>query len=207
MKNPNRPQKGSQTTVEPIRYSKDIKNIRKLLKDSPRNLCLFVLGINTNLRASDLLKIKVKDVQNLNAGDELTLKEKKTGKQRRINLNGACITVIKDLLKSDTFTDEDFLFQSQRKGGTPLTVPSASNLVKSWCKMVNLKGNYASHSLRKTWGYHQRVTFNVGIPELMVCFNHTSQKQTLDYLCIQPEEIKSVYANELWICFLNKQSL
>lgn len=197
MKNPNRPQKGSQTTVEPIRYSKDIKNIKKLLKNSPRNLCLFVLGINTNLRASDLLKLKVKDVQNLNAGEELTLKEKKTGKQRRINLNGACVTAIQDLLKSDNFADEDFLFQSQRKGGTPLTVPSASNLVKSWCKMVNLKGNYASHSLRKTWGYHQRVTFNVGIPELMVCFNHTCQKQTLDYLCIQPEEIKSVYANEL----------
>lgn len=197
MKNPNRPQKGSQTTVEPIRYSKDIKNIKKLLKDSPRNLCLFVLGINTNLRASDLLKLKVKDVQNLKAGEELTLKEKKTGKQRRINLNGACVTAIQDLLKSDKFADEDFLFQSQRKGGTPLTVPSASNLVKSWCKMVNLKGNYASHSLRKTWGYHQRITFNVGIPELMVCFNHTSQKQTLDYLCIQPEEIKSVYANEI----------
>ena len=197
MKNPNRPQKGSQTTVEPIRYSKDIKNIKKLLKNSPRNLCLFVLGINTNLRASDLLKLKVKDVQNLNAGEELTLKEKKTGKQRRINLNGACVKAIQDLLKSDNFADEDFLFQSQRKGGTPLTVPSASNLVKSWCKMVNLKGNYASHSLRKTWGYHQRVTFNVGIPELMVCFNHTCQKQTLDYLCIQPEEIKSVYANEL----------
>lgn len=59
MKNPNRPKKGSQTTVEPIRKPADIKNIKKLLQDSPRNLCLFVLGINTNLRASDLLKIKV----------------------------------------------------------------------------------------------------------------------------------------------------
>jgi hypothetical protein len=76
-------------------------------------------------------------------------------------------------------------------------VSSLSTLVKKWCKDVNLKGNYASHSLRKTWGYHQRISFGVGIPELMVGFNHTSQKQTLDYLCIQPEEIKSVYQNEL----------
>ena len=37
------------------------------------------------------------------------------------------------------------------------------------------------------------MTFSVGIPELMVCFNHSTQKQTLDYLCVQPEEIKSVY--------------
>ncbi len=54
------------------------------------------------------------------------------------------------------------------------------------------------HTLRKTWGYHQRVSFNVGIPELMVCFHHSTQRQTLDYLCIQPEEIKSVYLNVLW---------
>jgi hypothetical protein len=51
--------------------------------------------------------------------------------------------------------------------------------------------------LRKTWGYHQRVTYKVDIPTLMVCFNHATQKQTLDYLCIQPEEITNVFNNEL----------
>lgn len=196
MKNPNHPKKGTHITVEPIRKQKDIKLIKKHLQESPRNLCLFVLGINTNLRASDLLKIKVSDVKHLQAGDEITLKEKKTGKMRRINLNGSCVAEIQGLLKSGKYLDDDFLFQSKRKGKA-LTVPSFSQLVKGWCKEINLKGNYASHSLRKTWGYHQRVTFNVGIPELMVCFNHTSQKQTLDYLGIQPEEIKSVYQNEL----------
>jgi hypothetical protein len=35
------------------------------------------------------------------------------------------------------------------------------------------------------------------LPRLMVCFNHSTQRQTLDYLGIQPEEIKDVYANEL----------
>ncbi len=76
-------------------------------------------------------------------------------------------------------------------------MPSVNRLVKSWCRAINLKGNYGSHTLRKTWGYHQRVTFGVGLPELMVCFNHSTQRQTLEYLCVQPEEIRSVYANEL----------
>jgi hypothetical protein len=52
-------------------------------------------------------------------------------------------------------------------------------------------------TLRKTFGYHQRVTFNVGVPELMVAFNHSSQRETLEYLCIQPEEVRSIYMNEL----------
>ena len=197
MKNLNHPKKGSHISVEPIRRQKDIKLIKKILQDSPRNLCLFILGINTNLRASDLLKIKVEQVRHLQPGEEISLKEKKTQKQRRINLNRVCIEAIQNLLKSIKYEDDDFLFLSNRKDKNALTVSSLSTLVKKWCKDINLKGNYASHTLRKTWGYHQRVTFGVGIPELMVCFNHTSQKQTLDYLCVQPEEIKSVYQNEL----------
>jgi len=196
MKNPNHPQKGSTIAVEPIRKRKDIKHIKKHLQDSPRNLCLFILGINTNLRASDLLQIQVDQVKNLPPEGEILLKEKKTGKSRRINLNQACTQAIQTLLQTKKYNNDDFLFQSKRKGQV-LTVPSLSQLVKGWCKEINLKGNYASHSLRKTWGYHQRVTFGVGIPELMVCFNHATQKQTLDYLCVQPEEIKSIYQNEL----------
>lgn len=197
MKNINHPKKGSHIAVEPIRKKKDIELIKKNLQNSPRNLCIFILGINTNLRASDLLKIKVNQVRHLNAGDELNLKEQKTQKKRRINLNKVCIDAIQTLLKSQKYADGDFLFQSQRKNDNALTVPALSRMVKVWCQEINLKGNYASHTLRKTWGYHQRATFGVGIPELMVCFNHTSQKQTLDYLCIQPDEIKSVYQNEL----------
>ena len=197
MKNLNHPKKGSHISVEPIRSQKDIKLIKKILQDSPRNFCLFILGINTNLRASDLLKIKVEQVRHLQPGEEISLKEKKTQKPRRINLNRACIEAIQSLLNSIKYENDDFLFLSNRKNKNALTVSSLSTLVKKWCKDINLKGNYASHTLRKTWGYHQRVTFGVGIPELMVCFNHTSQKQTLDYLCVQPEEIKSIYKNEL----------
>jgi hypothetical protein len=37
----------------------------------------------------------------------------------------------------------------------------------------------------------------VGLPELMVCLNYSSQRQTLDYLCVQPGELGSVYLNKL----------
>ncbi|MBI9087963.1 MAG: tyrosine-type recombinase/integrase [Desulfobacterium sp.] len=193
--NVNHPKKGSQIAVEPIKAMKDIKAIKKLLSDKPRDLCLFTLGINTNLRAIDLLNIKVGLVASLEPGDEFTLKERKTCKARRITINRAVHETIQGLFKVTAYESGDYLFRSQR--GAVLTVPSLSRLVKMWCKMIHLKGNYASHTLRKTWGYHQRVSFNVGIPELMVCFNHSSQRQTLDYLCIQPEEIKNVYLNEL----------
>jgi integrase len=191
IRNPNHPKKYSIIKVEPIREIKDIKSIKKILADNPRNLCFFVLGINTNLRASDLLRLTAGQVRHRNAGDEITLKERKTGKDRRITLNKSAVSAIKELLTSAPLPDFSPLFLSQR--GEVLTVPSVNRLVKSWCKAVNLKGNYGSHTLRKTFGYHQRVQLNTSIPELMVMFNHSNQKQTLDYLCIQPDEIRDAY--------------
>jgi len=190
----NRPKRGEQIKVEPIRDLKDIKAIKKMLNGNDLYQALFTVGANTNLRASDLIQIKAGQVRHIKPMDEIELREQKTGKSRRISLNKACFDSIMRLLASRPYQDEEPLFIGQRG---PLTVPSIHRLVKSWCGAINLKGNYGSHTLRKTWGYHQRVTFGVGLPELMVCFNHSTQRQTLQYLCIQPEEVRNVYANEL----------
>ena len=45
--NPHRPAPGSVLKVEPIRDRRAIGRIKKMLRDHPRDLCLFVLGMNT----------------------------------------------------------------------------------------------------------------------------------------------------------------
>jgi len=192
--NYNHPQKGSSIKVDPIKDKKHIQTIKKLLSEKPLDYALFVIGINTNLRASDLLGIKVGQVKDLNPNDEIVLNEKKTKKERRITLNKACNSAIQGLLASREYKDEDYLFTGQRG---VLTVPTVSQKVKSWCREINLKGNFSGHTLRKTFGYHQRVTFGTDLPTLMEIFNHSTQKQTLAYLCVQPDEIRNVYENEL----------
>jgi len=192
--NYNRPELGSRIKVEPIKSLKDIETIKKLLVDKPLYSALFTVGINTNLRASDLLSIRAGQVRGLKPMDEITLVEKKTGKHRRINLNKTCIEAINRLLATRSYQDNDYLFIGQRGR---LTVPYLHYLVKSWCKSINLIGNYGSHTLRKTWGYIQRTHFGHSLPELMEVFGHATQRQTLTYLCIQPEEIKKIYANEI----------
>lgn len=187
----NHPEKGSTIKVHPITEPRKIKAIKMLLADDLRNLTLFTLGINTNLRASDLREIRVGDVRYLDEGDSLELKEMKTKKRRRITLNKASIEAIQRLLDDGSYHDTDFLFKSQR-GDQAISVSSINRLVKGWCGDVGLKGNYGSHTLRKTWGYHQRLA-GTDIPTLMAMFNHSTQKQTLDYLCIQAEEIQDAY--------------
>ena len=188
----NAPKKGDQTKVEPIRKLRDIRSIKKILKDNPRDFTLFIVGINTNLRASDLCRITVGMVKDLKVGDEFVLIEKKTGKERRINLNDECVKAIQKLIQSsnEPRSDDSQLFRG-RQGVIKTT--GVNYLVKKWCRTINLKGRYGSHTLRKTFGYQMRVQHKVSIPILMTMFNHNSQKQTLDYLCVQPDELKEVY--------------
>jgi len=197
-KNANHPKKGSTTKVEPIRGPKSIKAIKKNLKDQPRNLCLFTFGINTAYRAGEILSLTVGQVQHLQAGDRLEVKQPKSKKYRAITINKTVEAALKNWLSHHPKLDDKHapLFISQRTGRA-LTVSTVNNLVKKWCRDIKLAGNYGSHSMRKTWGYHQRVYNNQPIPLLMVAFGHTSQAQTLDYLCVQDDEIRDLYSMEL----------
>jgi len=194
--NPNAPKKGDSIKVEPIRDVKDIKSIKKLLADHPREFCLFTLGINTAYRANELLSITVGQVAHLNAGGELDLKQSKNKKYRRVSLNQSAIDSIQSYLewKRDkqkrAVADEDLLFTGQRG---PITVNYLNNLVKSWCKTLRIPGNYGSHTLRKTFGYQLRILKQTQVPLLMEIFGHSTQKQTLEYLCIQDKEIKNIF--------------
>ena len=192
--NPNHPQPGSSIWVSPIRDTLMIQELKELLAPYPLYSCLFIVGINTAFRAGDLLKFKVSDVKDLAPMDDFVISEEKTSKRRRISLNQACIESIQRLIQENSLSDSDYLFKGQRG---VLTVPSLSQYMKKWCRQVGLKGNYGSHTLRKTWAYHQYVTFGSSLAMICECLNHSSERQTLAYLGIQPEDVKKLYQNNL----------
>ena len=199
----NHPEPGRILKVNPIVSNDDIQKIKDILikRKSIKHYAIFVLGINTNLRASDLLRLRVSHVRDVMPMENITIREKKTGKLRDVYLNKQCYETVKlllDELKEKNICDGDrYLFYSPAYMLEHMGVKWVNKLVQIWCKQIGLKGRYGSHTLRKTWGYHQRVDFGVDIPTLMTCFNHDSQEETLNYLCIQPEEIKNVFENEI----------
>jgi integrase len=138
--NPNHPKKGSRITVDPIRADKDIKKIKRLLKDNTRDLLLFTMGINNGLRISDLLKLKVGDVRDIKPGQTLKVKETKTGKMNILMINKSVHKVLKQYLEEVKPSDEDYLFQSRNGNNKPLTRETVNKMIKEWTK--SLKGNY-----------------------------------------------------------------
>ena len=195
--NANHPKKGSSIKVEPIRDKKAIKRIRKLLADAPRNLCLFDLGVNTAFRANELLSLTVGQVDYLNAGDVLELKQSKTRKYRPVKVNRSVVAALDYWLKHHPDTRRDAPLFLSRKSNAALRVPVLTNMIKDWCRNVGLRENYGSHTLRKTWGYHQRVYNGTPIELIMAALGHESAKETMLYLGIEDHEVSDLYDFEI----------
>lgn len=196
MKNPNHPRKGSRTVVDPIRDIKDIKAILKLLADNPRNYLLFTLGINNGLRTGDLLKLRVKDLKDLKVGQQITIRESKTKKDNILVINKATFKALRNYLDTTTPNDNDFLFAS-RVGDEALTVQAVNQLIKKWTGAINLRGNYGAHSLRKTWGYIQRIVYGVGFDVIAKRFLHSNPAVTMRYLGVRDTEVHATLLNEI----------
>lgn len=73
--------------VEPIRNRENIETVKRILKcEGMRNFLLFLIGINSGLRISDILRLRVCDVKNK---DYIEITEQKTGKYKRFPITNS----------------------------------------------------------------------------------------------------------------------
>lgn len=170
--------------VQPIKNKRDIERMKAAL--SGRDLLLFIVGINTSLRISDILKLKREDF----AGDRLMLREQKTSKHKVIRINQALRDAVERLAP-----DEGYLFPS-RKGDKAISPTQAYRILNAAAERAGLAINFGTHTMRKTFAY---FAYNGGrgcdITLLMRVLNHSSARETLRYIGIEQENIDDVYIN------------
>jgi integrase len=193
--NKNHPKRGSRIKVNPIRNLKDIKKIKRKLKTYPRDLLLFTLGINNGLRISDLLDLRVGDVRDLKIGQTLNIREKKTGKPNVLMVNKETRKVLDSFLNEGSPGDEQFLFKSRKGVNRPITKSYVNQKMKVWT--AGMKGNFGTHTMRKTFGYIQRKEFGVGFEVLCKRFGHSNPSITMRYLGISDKEVNGILLNEI----------
>ena len=188
--------KGSKITAEPIRKQKDIKSISRLLRSRPRDFLLWTFGINNGVRANDLVRLRYSQVEGLKPGAVIKIVESKTGKDNVLVINNSVFKALQNYVQEVKPSPEDYLFVS-RKGNGHISSQSVGRMVRSWAEAINLKGQYGAHTLRKTFGYHQRVTFGAGFELLCKRYNHSSPVVTMRYLGIEDKEIHELLMNEV----------
>lgn len=176
--------------VEPIRDINKIEEIKSILKQNgTRDLLLFCLGINTALRISDLLKLKVCDVR---GKTHLEVREQKTGKLKRYHLHGNLLALIEEYTKHKS--DSDYLFPSRNGTNKPLTRVMTHNIINKACKQAGIQDRCSNHSLRKTFSYHHYKTYK-DVALLQALLNHSSPSITLRYIGISQDNIDESLAN------------
>lgn len=183
--------------VEPIRERKKIETIKKLLfLKSKRDYCLFVLGINSGLRISDLLNLKIHDVVDDNnlIRDRITIREKKTNKTKDFPLVSNSQTAIKEYLANRQYDLSDPLFLSKKQcyGKKPIQRDQAYKIINNVAKEIGINERIGTHTLRKTFGYHAYKA-GTSIEYLQKLLNHSSQEITLRYIGITKEHLDDIY--------------
>lgn len=185
--------------VEPIRDKNKISRIKKLLqKTSTRNLLLFVFGINSGLRISDLLELKIKDVftEQGKVRDAVVIQEQKTAKNKKFAINKSINKILRDFVKEyniDPATDrERYLFASRKGKNKPISKVQAYRIINEAARAAGVTENIGTHTLRKSFGYHA-YSAGTDLSLLQQIFNHHSQKETLRYIGITQDQIDEVY--------------
>ena len=159
-----------------------------------RNGVLFMLGICTGLRGSDLVRI----TPGMISPDGLMyIIEKKTGKGRTIMLPDNMKKVLDGYIAKYQIGKTDLLFRSQMSDEA-MTVHHLNYMIREAASKLGWnKTLYGSHTLRKTYAYQFYTTANAisrerGYRALSVLckeLNHSSEAITLAYIGIDKEEV------------------
>jgi integrase len=183
--------------VEPIRDPKKIAALKQYLLGGKniRNYTLVVLGLNSALRISDILKLTWEAVYDFTDDEFRThvyLREMKTDKSKKLTLNNSATKALALLKNSIDCRPNDYIFMSREGDNRPITRIMALKIVKSASEAVGIKERIGCHSLRKTFGYH---SWKKGVPLPLLCelFNHSTQQVTKRYLGIIQDDLDAVY--------------
>ncbi len=167
--------------------------LNQLERDDKKTfLLMFAFGAYTGLRISDVLSRKWIEVI---GQEKITVVEKKTKKQRTIDLNPVLRQIIDKCYNNQELNE--LMFPGGSNDGA-MSVQHVNRQIKSLFLRYKIKGRFSSHFMRKTMG--RRVWEQNGCSEkalimLSDILQHSSLKMTKIYLNITEAEIRDVYIN------------
>lgn len=186
--------------VQPLRTRSQIEGMRAALSSSPRDLCLFIVGLNSGLRISDLLRLTIGDVledrTRFQIRRRVAIRERKTGKFRDFPLNNAARSALREYLHGRERERDAPLFLSRQRGSDgnrkAISRVQAYLVLRAAARTAGIKDPVGTHTLRKTWGYQLHKN-GVDITRIQKIMNHSSPQTTLSYIGITRDELDELY--------------
>lgn len=136
--------------------TEQVWKIRRVLETQEvwRDLALFSVGLDSMLRASDLLALTVGDVCDYSntVKPQFTCKQQKTNTAVIVGLSKYTRDALKLWLEESGKSRSHYLFTALRnRGNKPIGRIQYSKLIKSWAKSIRLNpDDYSTHSIRRS---------------------------------------------------------
>jgi integrase len=173
----------------------EVRQIKAQFTDADlHDRCLFLTAIDTMLRASDLLKLRVSDVQHSNGAIKTSFpwRQKKTANGVYPVLTPSTQKALAEWINDKSKLPEHFIFTRQKStDAEAITIGFYRTLVKSWIESIGASPEYYSaHSLRRT-----KATFmyerGISVEVIGRLLGHKSPASTIRYLGIDEAQAQS----------------
>ena len=194
----------SEHSADPIKSIDDIYKITNYLVSNKRyrDNMMFIVGLRT-LRFSNIINSNFTFKDSFAVFEKKTRNTRKRKKNRYITLNKAVIDAVTLYLENTpNVCLSDYMFRSEsNRGGqinNPLSAKSIDRILKGIANDLDLNIKMSTHTLRKTFCYHQMLMSHNDNRKLLLLqkmLGHASPAQTLDYIGITAEEVEEAYRN------------
>ena len=192
-------------TTQPIRsYTDRAKIAAYLLSRNVRDYALFMLGIYTGRRISDLVRLNVSDVACIDKRGRFAIKtrleiqERKTGKFADIILHPSARRAISKYLRKrrkdatlTTLLQEPLFYSRKRRANSAehrITERQVWYILRSAALACEISYKVGTHTLRKTFGY-MLYKNGTSIEIIQKALNHSSAAITLAYIGITRDDL------------------
>lgn len=163
-------------------------------QDSLRDLALFCFQIDTMLRSSDVIKLKVEDVRDIDGEikREINIQQKKTRKPHIVALSEDTATIIENYITINKLTS--WLFPGNK--GSHIHYKTHWLLWKTWIRYLNEDpAEHGTHSGRRTRA--KMIYDKTKDPKLvMEVLGQKDISSTTNYLGTSKKEALNYYKNE-----------
>ena len=163
--------------------------VRLQLQHRLRELALFDLGIDSKLRACDLVKLKVRDICH---GDHVAARtivmQQKTGRPVQFEITEPTREALTLWIKKAELRADDYVFPSRISASPHLGTRQYARILHSWVEEIGLDpANYGTHTMRRTKAsLIYRRTKNLRAVQLLL--GHTKLESTVRYLGIEVDD-------------------
>jgi integrase len=162
--------------------------VRLEMSASARDLALFNLAIDSKLRASDLVRLKVQDIcSGPVVRDRAIITQLKTGRPVQFEITEVTRQSIERLFAVQPF-ENGYLFRSRAHGRSHISARQYARIVHRWINSIELDDrDFGTHSLRRTKvAQLYRKTGNLRAVQLLL--GHAKIETTVRYLGVEVDD-------------------